>query len=431
MKPVLARSRILVVSDLHVGRNARALDFCPHELSPEARITKTDKYLEIFCSHVKSSEFLKNGKIDYLFVPGDISDQGHPSEFRRADQVLRTLADALEIETTAIFFVPGNHDVSWPVMKVEPSDFWRQFRYEPLNQSDLIFHERITKAVGSLHIDPHIAVWIDANIVVVAINTAAFDGPVPEHGKHNGLVKQESLDRLHEILSEIPYESGCLRACMVHHHPIAYSDMLPNIPDYSALVNAGNLMELLSKHRVDFVVHGHKHVPHITHHQAVTNGHPLTILGAGSFSAELGSAWTGNSTNQFHVIEVEGRKPSSHAVFGHVSTWSFQVSNKWGPGHTRTGLPETEAFGSLTSDAEIDSAIAESLDALIAAGLHCSWEEIEKRQPALEHVRGSSAYRAFKAAAVRKGYVCYGDLDSPQRDWVMFPRQSSVEGSAE
>lgn len=413
--------RIAVISDLHIGTKARALDLCPHELPPEKKVGKTKDFLKSFREYVESAAFISSGPVDHLVITGDISNQADPLEFRLAHKVMREIAESLKVRDDHVHFVPGNHDVHWPVMELTPLEFWGKYRYEPLLEPGLIFKQRMDQAKsGEFHNKPHFVIWTTPGALIVALNTAAFDAPVAEHGKHHGLVTQEALTKLDLELSSIPIDSFQIRICLLHHHPVQYSDLVANYPDYSALTNAGNLLELFSRHQIDIAVHGHKHVPHLQHVHAVTNGHPLTILGAGSFSAELESQWTGATHNQFHVINVEGRNSSTQAVYGYVATWNFEITGEWKASYGRTGLGATEGFGSLNTQAEIIAEISPAIDAIFADLGNCPWDEVLRRVPSLAHVNNRRAFEAFDSIAKAKDLRMFGDKDATGSNWVLL-----------
>lgn len=417
-----SKTRIAVISDLHIGHKSIALDLCPHDLTPEEKVGKTVNFLDLFDAHVSSPVFKEKGPIDLLCITGDISDKADPKEFELAHEVISKVAASLGVLTQNIFYVPGNHDVHWPVMNLSPRNFWQHFRYEPLLQPGLLFASRLNSAhIGKYHLSPHFAAWICENDrIVVGINSAAFDSPIPQQGKHHGLIHQETIDELRRFLSDIPHSAAQLRICLLHHHPITYSDPLPNEADFSAAANAENLFSALSEHRFDLVIHGHKHVPHLAYRPQVSNGHPLMILGAGSFSARLDSQWVGTAQNQFHVIDVVGRDTTTHhGIFGHVSTWDFS-SGRWIRSHSRTGVCATENFGALSTPQQIEEAITLSVQEQIKANRSCKWKSLEEENPELIHVNTRVAFETFRGVGQKLGLDTYGELDSPDRGWILI-----------
>lgn len=419
---MLKRTRIAVISDLHIGTEAVSLDLCPHELDEEKKVGLQTDFISVFKNYVKTDEFKKGGPIDLLCVTGDISNRASPIEFRRAHEVLMELASSLGIEHEQVYFVPGNHDVHWPVMKLEPKEFWDKFRYEPFLQENLIFKDRVDAAeTGAFHTQPHFVAWNNDSRLIVGINSAAFDSPEPEHKKHHGLIPEATLIALEEYLASLTWSSSELRICLLHHHPILYSDPQPNIPDFSAATNAGKLFEILSKYQFDLVVHGHKHYPQLTHRAAVTNGHPVTVLGAGSLSAKLSSQWNGIAQNQFHVIDVEGRNVHTNGTFGFVATWNH-VSGKWREGHSQLGLCATEGFGTLSTPHEIKSAITEKITAIFQDTnvQMCDWTLLSKQIPYLKHSKNSIVFEAMNEVAKDLGCDLYGDIDSKKAKWAII-----------
>lgn len=417
----MKKTRIAVISDLHIGKKSRALDLCPHELSAEDKIGLTNAFVEKFVEHVSSHEFTSTGKIDFLCIAGDICNQAHPLEFQCAHEAVIKIANALKINTEQIYFVPGNHDIHWPVMDLKPVDFWRRFRYEPLLQADLIFKKQLQTAIyGDFHDSPYFTVWQFDGHLIIGINSAAFDSPIAEHGKHHGLIAQETLDKLDNFLEKHAIVITKLRICVLHHHPIQYSDPLPDFPDFSTATNAGNFFGILSKHKIDIVIHGHKHVPHLKHHQISNNGHPITILGAGSFSAILDTKWVGTVANQFHIINVEGRDQKSGAAVGHVATWDFDISGHWKTSHTRTGLCATEGFGSLLTPTAVIEKIGSITDQFINKSGHCSWEMLVNEIPELQHVNTEVAFRALEDIAKSRNIQLFGEVNTTNRKWVLL-----------
>jgi 3',5'-cyclic AMP phosphodiesterase CpdA len=418
---MLNKIRIALISDLHIGREAVSVDLCPHQIDPSKEVGMEREFLRKLETFLASDEFKKDGPIDALCVTGDISDRADPIEFILADKILKQLADALNLSLDSIFFVPGNHDVHWPVMKLDPASFWANYRYEPLLQKDLLFRQRLTAAHdGAFHESPHYAIWKTSGCLIVGINSAAFDDPKPADGKHHGLINQDTLEKLENALVNIPYEPNQLRVCLLHHHPINYSDFQPEYADFSAATNAGNLFNLLSAHNFDLMMHGHKHVPQLNHWPAANNGHPMTILGAGSLSAQISTEWCGLAQNQFHVIEVVGRDPKNHAAFGNVATWNF-VGRKWCEGESRFGLAAKEGFGTLSTAMELEQEIFKALKSVFDSGAsYCKWNRLEKEMPAIAYVNTKAAFAAINKIAKTNNYTFVGDANSKKLDWIIL-----------
>lgn len=417
---MLKRTRIALISDLHIGREAIAIDLCPHEIDGDDKVGMETNFLLKFRTFVTSAEFSSGGAIDYLCVTADISHRADPKEFEHAHKVIADLADSLSVPHERVFFVPGNHDVHWPVMSLEPKAFWDRFRYEPLLQEKLIFKEQISRAEsGSFHQLPHFVAWKADGNLVVGINSAAFDAPDPDDGKHHGLIHPDTLHELEIFLDQLVYDPDVLRICLVHHHPLNYSDSQPDLPDFSAAINAQNLLNLLSKHKFDLLFHGHKHVAQLTHYGSTNNGHPVTVLGAGSLSAQLSPKWCGLAQNQFHIIEVTERDARTHAAIGHVATWNF-VNRSWREGQHDFGLCAKEGFGTLSTASELESEIASRLDGILKNKGICRWSDLESAMPSLQYVNTKAAYIALDRITRERGAEFLADLNSRKQKWVVL-----------
>ena len=414
--------RIAIVSDLHIGTKARGLDMCPHVVEKDKKANFHTDYLSYFIKFVSSSAFSTLGPIDMLCVTGDISNTAAPSEFILAHEVIQKIADAIKVPLERVYYVPGNHDVHWAVSNLDPSDFWKRYRYEPLMQPGLVFGTQLTNSkTGAFNADPHFVVWSEKQYLVVGFNSAAYDAPKPDDDEHHGLIHPDTLAELDAFLTNSGFDSDIPRICLVHHHPIQYSDPTPAQADFSALTNAGDFLELLSKHKFDLIFHGHKHVPHLQRCSGAPNGHPITVLGAGSFSAQLDSRWIGTIANQFHVVNVEGRDKGNGALYGHISNWVFDTAGTWKVSHSQTGLCATEAFGSLVTSTELETEISSHVDAFLAKHQSCTWEDLVAASPSLRHANTTNAHEALQRVATSKRLKLLGEVDTNRTNWTLLP----------
>jgi 3',5'-cyclic AMP phosphodiesterase CpdA len=347
----MLKLRIALISDLHVGAENKGMDMCPHALRPDEVAGRSQDYVGTF--ERQASDFTERGHIDMLCIAGDISDKAHAEEFKFADKAVKRIATALGIAADSIYFVPGNHDVHWPVMKLMPTDFWTPFRYVPLLQNGLTFQRRLSQCeFGAIDKDPFFIAWKNEKAIVLGINSAAFDGPDAE--TNTGLIRQETVQAIDTFLQGIPSNSSQLRICLLHHHPIQYSEKNPNSTDLSIAVNSENLITVLNKHSFDLILHGHKHQPRLRTHLS-NNCHPFVSLCAGSFSSILNPLQFDGSSNLFHVLNVDGRDQTSQGIQGTLQSWTHCADGTWKSSHENRGIPAIEAFGSLATPQQIRS----------------------------------------------------------------------------
>lgn len=409
--------RIVLLSDLHVGNKARGLDLCP-PLSEADQIGRQEDFVSHFESWATSDRATADGPFDMLCVTGDISNSAHPDEFEVASGAIARISAALGLTEDQVFFVPGNHDVHWPVMDIGP--FWSRFRYAPLLQDNLTFQRRLARAAtGRLDSAPYFACWKAPKAIVVAINSAAYDGPTIK--PHNGVIKQETVEQLDHYLTSLPSEEDQLRLCLLHHHIEQHSEPLPDTADFSIAVNAANLVHVLAKHRMDLVLHGHKHYPRMSTHQP-SGWHPIVAVCAGSFSSILSPPYYDGIQNMFHVINVSGRETNTARVFGRVDNWVFRDS-AWVEATGVGGMYGKEAFGSAATPSEVEQAIRTGLDSRLAGGVHvCKWTDLVTDNPLLGNLRTDMAFETLKKVTEDLGLDMAGDKAVADKKWAIFRR---------
>ena len=374
------------MSDLHVGRGARSKDFSPY---PDHPVTDTD-YKQLFIKFVKREHL----NADYLIVPGDASHRGAPDELALASEIILECAEALGVKTTNILFVPGNHDADWTVFEhPDATGFRRLQKYAPLRNDAWIFEQVISRANKHL-LDPHyFSVWQYKNLVVVGYNSAWDDESITE--VHHGLVANDHLDLLAVELANLDLSSKRFRLFLVHHHPITYSDPMPDEPDFSAMTNAPRLLELLRSHHFDFLIHGHRHCP-VFQTVTIDADFPLAILSAGSFSAELDRRWSGFVNNQFHIVRVEGREDSTDFVFGDVQSWTFLAKHGWLASREHNGIRHIHPFGTYLQPQELRRTLTKALTTAFSVSDYVLWTALVQQLPRLKYLPPKAVHQVLR-----------------------------------
>jgi 3',5'-cyclic AMP phosphodiesterase CpdA len=319
-------------------------------------------------------------------------------------------ARALKVPFSEIYFVPGNHDVDWAVQSMGERDAgnesfrWTQ-RYDPFTRSANMFMDRMKAAspVASFFDEPYAAIWKSGNFLLAALNSAAHDKP--SEPLHYGFAGPESIAWLDSELAKLLVADDELRVFVVHHHPMQFSDPFPKIPelrDFSILVNAQELQLLLRKHRFDLLVHGHKHVPRFET-IVISSDHPVHVLGAGSFSVDLGSSYTGSVANQFHLLHIEGRGQSGEPVRGKLWSWAFTGPNGWVPSsETYTGIEHRIGFGPFVSLSSVQTMLLELVKRRRKLGLPIKWSDLQSDDPRLEYLQPRTQMAALRAIAAKE-----------------------------
>jgi 3',5'-cyclic AMP phosphodiesterase CpdA len=367
--------KLAVVSDLHVGAKARATDLCPH---PDP-VASESGYRANFVSFLLENEITA----DYLILPGDVSNAADPSEFELASEIVKEIAETLKLAFDRIVFVPGNHDVDWSVLKSpDPTGFRRTQRYAPLTHPSWIFHQILTRCVGGVITDgSYFGSWMYPDLVVVGYNSSFDDDPLKS--VHHGLVAQKHLKDLDLFLQTIDLSSSRLRVFLVHHHPLQYSDPVPDEPDFSAMTNAQNLLAVLQKHQFDLLIHGHKHCPQFDTY-SVGAGFPLAVLCAGSFSIILDTRWHGYVNNQFHLVTVEGREAAASTIYGVVESWAYLAGNGWLPSSPSNGITHKVPFGTYVQPNVLMASLQPIIEQAVRDKGFVTWTSIVTKRPELQ-----------------------------------------------
>lgn len=328
----MALLTLAVISDIHIGDKARSSDLLPPGMTSELR---NEGFL------AKFEEFATTLPVqpDCLVIAGDLSCKADAGEIEHASAVITRVARALRIRNDEIFFVPGNHDVDWAVLRHEgPTESTRTLRwsqrYDPIQRTANVFHDRAscssdTGFEGSLFDAPYAGIWLTpAHHLFVAINTSALDCPLEEN--HHGYIRKETIDWL---MRKIPRRSNAdqtVRCAILHHHLTPHGNLGEEARDFSVCQNADLLLEVLRDLEFDLIVHGHKHLPRFEL-QLIKSDFPIAQLGAGSFSADLGKEYGGGVHNQFHLLTIEGRYADTGRAYGMLRSWAYVFPKGWTP----------------------------------------------------------------------------------------------------
>ncbi|GAA6624307.1 metallophosphoesterase family protein [Scytonema sp. NUACC26] len=244
--------RFAVVSDLHVA--------VPHTIwdHPD-RFHLVEVSIPAFDSIV---EHLTQLDLDFLLLPGDLTQHGEPENHTWLQNRLAQLP-------FPAYVVPGNHDV--PVLMANAQSiafadfphYYRQFGYSNTNQ--LYYTCQLLPGVR-----------------LVGLNSNFFN----DQGKQIGRLDDKQLQWLEEVLAASVNE---LVLVMVHHNVVEH---LPNqsrhlMANRYMLDNAPELLHLLRQYSVRLVFTGHLHVQDVAYAEGVydiTTGslvsypHPYRVL---------------------------------------------------------------------------------------------------------------------------------------------------------
>jgi 3',5'-cyclic AMP phosphodiesterase CpdA len=234
---------------------------------------------------------LADHRVDFLAVTGDLIDNSVTDNFKRQgvitalDKVLEFLSSLcvrMDLDPkVAMGVVPGNHDFRFKGVYVPRWIFEKTVYYDAFYERFGEFYK--SKLLPSLNcgvftFDSNTPDDVDLNFASGRIN----NDDILEFSNTLKLMNHEHRD---ELLS-------CSKIVLVHHHPmpIAATELDASFIDsekYHLLKNAGLFMTEMVRHKVNLILHGHKHYPAWSKATFPLPGeaeHSVAVVAAGSVS---------------------------------------------------------------------------------------------------------------------------------------------------
>ncbi len=244
--------RFAVVSDLHLA--------LPHTIwDHPSRFHLVEVSISAFQSVL---EHLTQLDLDFLLLPGDLTQHGEPENHAWLQQCLAQLP-------FPVYVVPGNHDV--PVLLADQQSiafadfpyYYTKYGYEDPQQ---IYYVR----------------QLLPGVKLIGLNSNSFN----DQGEQVGCLDAKQLRWLEEVLAASGDE---LVLVMVHHNVVEHLPNQSNHPlaNRYMLANSAEVLQLLRRYGVKLVFTGHLHVQDIAYSDGVydiTTGslvsypHPYRVL---------------------------------------------------------------------------------------------------------------------------------------------------------
>ncbi len=233
--------RFAIVSDLHIA--------LPHTIwQHPSRFHLVEVSINAFESVL---EHLTQLDLDFLLIPGDLTQHGEPENHS-------WLAERLSKLPFPAYVVPGNHDV--PVLQANEQSiafadfpyYYRKFGYSQPEQS-------------------YYTCEVLPGVRLIGLNSNSFN----EQGQLVGRLDEQQLQWLQGVLDDAGDD---LVLVMIHHNVVEH---VPNqsshpIANHYILQNAPELLQLLQQYGVKLIFTGHLHV------QDVAQSHGLYEITTGS-----------------------------------------------------------------------------------------------------------------------------------------------------
>ena len=321
---------LAVISDLNIGRLARSADLQTEGIDDTAF---NDNYLLSFLDFIDK----ENLKADYLVIPGNLTTTAKKSEIRLASKVISRIALELGVRHKNIFFVPGNHDVSWDSDNSKNNSDCDRFSH--FYDDESIFERILKRGQNNLLDDQYFSIWSSNNILITAYNSSWNSNRTASF--HRGLIHLDHLNAIKEKLKSIAIDEHMVKIFLIHHPPISHSTPLPTQPDHRGMVNADFLFRLLNEFSFDLLIHGNSQVPGC-YTIGIDGNKPIVILSSGSFSSTLDTSLAGILSNQFHLIKLN----KNDSIKGFFNSWAYSYIQGWMKSQSGiNGIDFSEPFG--------------------------------------------------------------------------------------
>jgi 3',5'-cyclic AMP phosphodiesterase CpdA len=232
---------LLHVSDIHAAAGQMRKELA-HEIAVAARTQATPTH---------------------LVASGDLGLKGCGSKY--AADLLRLLAQNLNIPETRIVVCPGNHEVQTSTSPPTFSEY-KEAVYSLTHNTALAAAQPCT-------------VYAEGDTDFLVLNSAFHLG-----WQHGEVDVNSMLGKVSDL------RDGSWRVAVVHHHLIPYSK-----DDQSQINNAYPLLCFLIENGFHLVLHGHRHVA-----MRLLVGANTRVVGVGSLNYPPES----NFNNQFNILEV-------------------------------------------------------------------------------------------------------------------------------
>lgn len=243
------------------------------------------------------SDDLQTKRVDFLAVTGDLIDSsfrdnvmigGVEEAFGKVYDYLKHLCGLLEIPIdTGLGVVPGNHDFRTKGV------ISTQSRFETIRR----LKQRFVSPQFELFYNKFKTQYQPKLLPSLNCSVFTFDSNTTDYGLNfaSGRITNEDINEFVSLNRRMEAEHreewrSCHKIALVHHHPmpIAATELEAGFieqEDFHLLKNAGLFMTEMVRHKVDLILHGHKHYPALskaTFPQMNEDDHTISVIAAGS-----------------------------------------------------------------------------------------------------------------------------------------------------
>lgn len=314
----LMKKSVLVISDLHYGDLAGFKEFGKSEPATEEDLNSVAKKV---VTTVKDNKH----EIDMLFVLGDLTSRGSPTEFETVYRFILILAEQLSIELKDVYITYGNHDVDWEIcnIKSEPPEEHLAYCVTAANLGGMFAPPNEFDVYGPV-LGCGVTNTDGLDIITLNSGIECYSSHSIKHGRLGQLQFEWVKDELSKFL-----KPKSTKIVILHHHLLSLPYKTPHL-DLSALEEGANTLQILGDLGVDLVLHGHRHHPIVFTAAETSWKKPITFICAGSFGVGPSERADGRLPNTFYVLDFETEQGKENLV-GKISTYERNSSSDWTP----------------------------------------------------------------------------------------------------
>ena len=270
--------KIIHISDLHILEiKATPLDFLNKRIIGGLNIYFNRKGEYLTENVEKLFNDINKQKFDHIIITGDFTNLALPSEFKKAKELLEMLGDHSKIS-----IVPGNHD-SYTRKAFRKKYFQKYFDKWLINDLKVEKNKKSDKKF------PYVRL-LDDNIAVIGFNTSITSCCFCSAGKISNYQIKEF-----EKMMESSQLKDRYKIVLIHQD-------LKKVSKFeewsSGIRDRKKIVKLFSKHKIDLVLHGHRH--YNTEYQIDEENYKLKII-----ETAASARYTKNSSGSYSIYEIK------------------------------------------------------------------------------------------------------------------------------
>src|SRR5438445_1792633 len=298
---------VLHISDLHFGESH---GFVTERPDPGLGVAVQPLW-EIISARIRHSLGVQIG---VLVVSGDLVSKGKGEAYADATNFLEKLLGALRLDREHCVIIPGNHDM-WTVGVDHPT---RTYKHEQPYKSFLEGFFKTDLRTGLERVRRY-RTPCGRDLIFLELNSSRIRSDAL---KEYGYVAKHRYERLLAFIADsLKHEKEALAPvffAVLHHHvtPVGSVEIPEEKRPVSLCLDAGELIEEFQNFGVQFVLHGHQHVPFIGTASRLPSGFKdgeyvprlVYVIGSGSSGAKREALPRNLEANTFGIYTPMGDK---------------------------------------------------------------------------------------------------------------------------